>query len=255
MTAGMARKPGMSRDDLLRTNAAIVGEAILGAKEHSPDAIVLMVTNPLDVMCEHAYRLVGGDPRRIVGMAGVLDSARFRAFIALELGVAVDCVHAMVLGGHGDTMVPLPRYSTVSGVPITDLLDGATIHRLAERTREGGAEIVNLMKTISAYAAPSAAVVEMVRSIVRNERRLLPVAARLSGEYGIRDQYLGVPAMLGAQGVERILELPLTEGELKALRASALAVREAVEALPPPPAKASPLGAPVGVKRSGAPVA
>lgn len=233
MTAGVPRKPGMSRDDLLRTNAEIVGEAVTAARERSPNAIVLMVTNPLDVMCEHAYRLLGGDSRRIVGMAGVLDSTRFRAFIALELGVAPDCVHAMVLGGHGDTMVPLPRFSTVSGVPITELLDAETIHRLAERTRNGGAEIVNLMKTISAYAAPSAAIVEMVRSIVRNERRLLPVSARLSGQYGIADQYLGVPAMLGAQGVERIIELPLTDEELAALRTSAEAVREAVEGLPP----------------------
>jgi len=228
MTGGIARKPGMSRDDLLKVNAEIVHNAITEAHRASPGAVFLIVTNPLDVMCEAAYRVVGGCPARVLGMAGVLDSARFRTFIALELGVSPEDVQAMVLGGHGDTMVPLPRFSTVSGVPITCLLDEETIARLVQRTRDGGAEIVALLKTGSAYYAPAAAVYQMVDAIVSDKKRLLPAAARLTGQYGLSDQYLGVPALLGKGGVDKIVELPLTEDELAALHASAAHVRETV---------------------------
>ncbi|MBP7559092.1 MAG: malate dehydrogenase [Armatimonadetes bacterium] len=231
MTAGLARKPGMSRDDLQKMNAEIVEGAITEAHRRSPGAIFVMVTNPLDIMCEVAYRVVGGDPSRVFGMAGVLDSARFRAFIALELGVAMEDVQAMVLGGHGDTMVPLPRFSTVSGISIVHLLPAERIEALAQRTRDGGAEIVGLLKTGSAYYAPAAATFQMVEAVVRDKKRILPVAARLSGQYGIDGQYLGVPAKLGAGGIEEIIELPLTDGELAELRRSAEHVRAGVEAL------------------------
>lgn len=229
-TAGLARKPGMSRDDLLRTNAQIVGNAVASAHALSPDAVHILVTNPLDAMCEVAYRVVG-DARRCFGMAGVLDAARFRTFIARELGVSVRDVQAMVLGGHGDTMVPLPRFATVSGIPLPLLLPGETIDRLVERTRNGGAEIVALLKTGSAYYAPSASTFEMVRAVLCDEKRVLPVAARLSGEYGLSGQYLGVPVRLGRSGVEAIYELPLAEEELAELHRSAEAVRQLVEVL------------------------
>jgi len=198
---------------------------------HSPDAILVVVSNPLDAMAQTAFRVSGLPKQRVVGMAGVLDSARFRSFIAEELDVSVDNVHAMVLGGHGDTMVPLPRFSTVSGIPITELLPAAAIQRLVERTRTGGAEIVALLKTGSAYYAPSAAVVEMVDSILRDRKKVLPCAAYLEGEYGIRGLFVGVPVKLGRRGVEQILEIPLSEAESGALQQSALAVRELVEKL------------------------
>jgi len=231
MTAGIARKPGMSRDDLLKVNAEIVHDAITEAHKASPNAVLLMVTNPLDVMCEAAYRVVGGDSARVFGMAGVLDCARISTFVALELGISPEDVQAMVLGGHGDTMVPLPRFTTVSGVPITCLLEADVIDRLVQRTRDGGAEIVALLKTGSAYYAPAAAVYQMVDAIVNDKKRLLPAAARLTGEYGITGQYLGVPVLLGRGGVAKIVELPLTEDELAALHTSAGHVRDTVAKL------------------------
>ena len=229
ITAGLARKPGMSRDDLLMKNYDIVRGVTEQVIRHSPDAILVVVSNPLDAMAQTAFRVSGLPKQRVVGMAGVLDSARFRSFIAEELDVSVDNVHAMVLGGHGDTMVPLPRFSTVSGIPITELLPAATIQRLVERTRTGGAEIVALLKTGSAYYAPSAAVVEMVDSILRDRKKVLPCAAYLEGEYGIRGLFVGVPVKLGRRGVEQILEIPLSEAESGALQQSAQAVRELVE--------------------------
>jgi len=229
ITAGLARKPGMSRDDLLMKNYDIVRSVTEQVVRHSPNAILVVVSNPLDAMAQTAFRVSGLPKQRVVGMAGVLDSARFRSFIAEELDVSVDNVHAMVLGGHGDTMVPLPRFSTVSGIPITELLPAATIQRLVERTRTGGAEIVALLKTGSAYYAPSAAVVEMVDSILRDRKKVLPCAAYLEGEYGIRGLFVGVPVKLGRRGVEQILEIPLSEAESGALQQSAQAVRELVE--------------------------
>ena len=229
ITAGLARKPGMSRDDLLMKNYEIVRSVTEQVVRHSPNAILVVVSNPLDAMAQTAFRVSGLPKQRVVGMAGVLDSARFRSFIAEELDVSVDNVHAMVLGGHGDTMVPLPRFSTVSGIPITELLPAAAIQRLVERTRTGGAEIVALLKTGSAYYAPSAAVVEMVDSILRDRKKVLPCAAYLEGEYGIRGLFVGVPVKLGRKGVEQILEIPLSEAESGALQQSAQAVRELVE--------------------------
>lgn len=226
ITAGLARKPGMSRDDLIKTNAKIVVEAATGAIAHSPDAILIVVTNPLDVMTYLAWQATQLGRDRVMGMAGVLDSARFQAFIAMELGVSVLDVSTMVLGSHGDLMVPLPRYSTVSGVPITELMDAATIERLVARTRHGGAEIVELMHTGSAYFAPAASTCLMVESILLNQSRLLPVAAYLQGEYGLQDIFIGVPCRLGSRGIERVLELSLTDAELAALHASAEAVRQ-----------------------------
>lgn len=226
ITAGLARKPGMSRDDLMKTNAKIVVEAATGAIAYSPDAILIVVTNPLDVMTYLAQQATQLGRDRVMGMAGVLDSARFQAFIAMELGVSVLDVSTMVLGSHGDLMVPLPRYSTVSGVPITELMDAATIERLVARTRHGGAEIVELMHTGSAYFAPAASTCLMVESILLNQSRLLPVAAYLQGEYGLQDIFIGVPCRLGSRGIERVLELSLTDAELAALHASAEAVRQ-----------------------------
>ena len=231
ITAGLARKPGMSRDDLLMKNYEIVRGVTEQVVRHSPDAILVVVSNPLDAMAQTAFRVSRLPKQRVVGMAGVLDSARFRSFIAEELDVSVDNVHAMVLGGHGDTMVPLPRFSTVSGIPITELLPSDAIERLVARTRTGGAEIVSLLKTGSAYYAPSAAAVEMVDSILRDRKKVLPCAAYLEGEYGIRGLFVGVPVKLGRGGVEQILEIPLSEAETGALQQSAAAVRELVEKL------------------------
>jgi malate dehydrogenase len=231
ITAGLARKPGMSRDDLLAKNFDIVRGVTEQVVRHSPDAILVVVTNPLDAMAQTALRISRLPKQRVVGMAGVLDSARFRSFIAEELDVSVENVHAMVLGGHGDTMVPLPRFSTVAGIPITELMPAATIERLVERTRTGGAEIVSLLKTGSAYYAPSAAIVEMVDSILRDRKKILPCAAYLEGEYGIRGLFVGVPVKLGRKGVEQILEIQLSEGENRALQQSAQAVQELVEKL------------------------
>jgi malate dehydrogenase len=231
ITAGFPRKPGMSRDDLLLKNAEIVRTVTRNVMQHSKNPILIVVTNPLDAMCHVALQESGLPPNRVIGMAGILDSARFRAFIAMELEVSVENTHAFVLGGHGDTMVPLPRYSTVAGIPITELMDQATIDRLVDRTRNGGAEIVSLLKSGSAYYAPSAAAVEMAEAILKDKKKIVPCAAYLRGEYGIRDLYVGVPVKLGAGGVEQIVEVKLTADEKAALARSADAVRELVDVL------------------------
>jgi malate dehydrogenase len=231
ITAGLARKPGMTRDDLLSTNADIVGSVCAHVKEIAPDAIVIVVTNPLDAMAYVALKVTGFSPARVVGMAGILDSARFRYFIACELDVSVEDVTAFVLGGHGDSMLPLPRYSSVAGIPISELLDQAAIERLVERTRNGGAEIVGHLKTGSAYYAPASAIAEMVTAIVRDKKRILPCAAWLTGQYGIQDLFMGVPVKLGASGVEEIIEIGLTPEEQNAFQASAEAVRSSVRKL------------------------
>ncbi|MDZ7991238.1 MAG: malate dehydrogenase [Nostoc sp. EfeVER01] len=229
ITAGLPRKPGMSRDDLLKTNAKIVVEAAKNAIAHSPNAIFIIVTNPLDVMTYLAWQATGLPRDRIMGMAGVLDSARFETFIALELGVLPADVKAMVLGSHGDLMVPLSRYATVNGIPITELLDAATIERLVERTRNGGAEIVELMQTGGAFFAPASATSVMVESILLNQSRLLPVATYLQGEYGLEDVVIGVPCRLGCGGIESVLELTLTDEEREGLHTSARSVRQNIE--------------------------
>ena len=228
ITAGLARKPGMTRDDLLATNADIVGSVCERVKETAPDAIVIVVTNPLDAMAYVALKVTEFSPARVVGMAGILDSARFRYFIAGELNVSVEDVTAFVLGGHGDSMVPLPRYSSVAGIPLSELLDEAVIERLVERTRDGGAEIVGHLKTGSAFYAPASAIAEMVAAIVRDKKRILPCAAWLTGQYGIHDLYMGVPVKLGASGVEEIIEIGLTPDEQQAFHASAEAIRSSV---------------------------
>jgi malate dehydrogenase len=231
ITAGLPRKPGMDRMDLLKVNAGIVKQAARAVVEHAPNAIVIVVSNPLDIMCHVALRSTGFDLRHVVGMAGILDSTRFRYFVAEQLGCALSSVHAMVLGGHGDQMVPLPRLTTVSGVPITELMDSATIARLVDRTRKGGAEIVSLLKTGSAYYAPAASVADMVEAVITDRKHLAPCAAYLRGEYGIDDLFIGVPAILGKNGVERIIELELQEDERALLRTSADAVRKGVDEL------------------------
>jgi malate dehydrogenase len=232
VTSGLARQPGMSRDDLMARNAGIVGSVVKQAAAVSPGAIIIVVTNPLDAMCHVALKASGFRPERVIGMAGVLDSARFRAFIAAELEVSVRDIRAFVLGGHGDTMVPLPRYSTVGGVPITELMSAERIEQIVERTRNGGAEVVALLKTGSAYYAPAASVVEMVEAILRDRRRVLPCAAYLRGEYGIDGLYVGVPIVLGNGGVEKIIEIALTDEERAAFNHSADAVRDLLAKLP-----------------------
>ncbi|HEY8448281.1 MAG TPA: malate dehydrogenase [Thermomicrobiales bacterium] len=231
ITSGIARKPGMSRDDLLRTNMGIVRSVTEQVLPGSPNAIIIVVSNPLDAMCHVAFEASGLPRERVIGMAGVLDSARFRTFIAMELGVSVKEVSALVLGGHGDTMVPLSRYSTVNGVPITELLPAERVKALEERTANGGAEIVGLLKTGSAYYAPGMSTVEMVDSILLDKKRVLPCSVLLKGEYGINDLFVGVPVKLGASGVEEIIELDLTEEERAALHKSAGAVKGLVEAM------------------------
>jgi malate dehydrogenase len=231
ITGGLARQPGMSRDDLLLKNAEIVGGVADNVKKHAPGAIVMVVSNPLDVMTYLVGAKTGFPKERVMGMAGVLDSARFRCFIAQELGVSYKDVEAMVLGGHGDDMVPLARYSTVSGIGIEALLSKEKIEAMITRTRNGGAEIVKLLQKGSAYYAPSAAAVQMAQSIVRDEKRVLPVAAWCTGQYGIKNQFVGVPVMLGRKGVEKIIELKLTPEELKQLQASASHVAESVAKL------------------------
>ncbi|MEW6727686.1 malate dehydrogenase [Desulforudis sp. 1088] len=226
ITAGIARKPGMSRDDLLSVNAKIVHTAAAECARYSPDCIIVVVTNPLDVMCSVALRASGFPPHRVVGQSGILDSARFRTFIALELGISFKDVTTMVLGGHGDHMVPMIRYTYAGGIPIEKLIPRDRIEAMVERTRKGGGEIVNLLKTGSAYYAPGAAAIQMVEAIVKDKKRILPVAAYLNGEYGEKDIYAGVPAVLGANGVERIIELDLTEEEMATLKNSINAVRE-----------------------------
>ena len=229
ITAGIPRKPGMSRDDLLNTNMGIMRSVTEQIAAVAPDAILIIVSNPLDVMCHVAYETSGFPKNRVIGMAGVLDSARFRAFIAMELDVSVENTHAFVLGGHGDTMVPLPRYSTVAGIPITELMTAERIEALVDRTRNGGAEIVGYLKTGSAFYAPSAAAVEMAESILKDKKKILPCTALLGGEYGIRALFIGVPVKLGKNGVEEIIEIKLTDEESAALKKSADAVRSLVE--------------------------
>ena len=229
ITAGLARKPGMSRDDLLLKNKNIIKDVTENVVKHSPNCILIPVTNPLDAMCQVVFRVSGFPRERVVGMAGILDSARMRAFIAMELGVSVENTHAFVLGGHGDTMVPLPRYSTVAGIPITELMDSATLDALVKRTAAGGGEIVKLLGSGSAYYAPGSAIVEMVEAILKDKKKILPCAAFLQGEYGIEGLFVGVPVKLGARGVEDIIQIELTADEQAALRKSADAVKELVD--------------------------
>lgn len=231
ITAGIARKPGMTRDDLLKINTKIITDVSQNIKRYAPDSVVITVTNPLDIMTYVTLKTTGFEPNRVFGMSGVLDSGRFAAFIALELDCSVRDINAMVLGGHGDSMVPLPRFTTVSGVPITELMPESTINRLVERTINGGAEIVNLLKTGSAFYAPSAAVTNMVEAVIKDMNRILPVCAYLSGEYGKKDIYLGVPVKIGRNGIEEILELELTDEERKALDRSADAVKSGIASL------------------------
>jgi len=231
ITAGIARKPGMSRDDLLNTNAGIVKTVSTEIKKTSPNAILIIVSNPLDVMCYVAKEASGFPRERVIGMAGVLDTARYRAFLAMELDVSVRDIQAMVLGGHGDTMVPLISYTSVSGIPITQLIDKAKLDAIVDRTRNGGAEIVKHLKTGSAYYAPSSGAVQMAEAIVNDQKRILPCAAWLTGEYGMKDLFLGVPCKLGRKGLERVIEVELTADERAALEKSAEAVREPMRAV------------------------
>jgi malate dehydrogenase len=231
VTSGIARKPGMSRDDLMQTNAGIVRGVVEQAVKHSPGAILIIVTNPLDAMCHVALAASGFPRERVLGMAGVLDSARFRTFIAQELGVSVEDTHAFVLGGHGDTMVPLSRYSTVAGVPITELLSAERVRALEERTANGGAEVVALLKTGSAFYAPAASAFEMVDAILRDRKRVLPCAVLLQGEFKTHDLFVGVPVVLGRGGLEKVFEIELTAAEQAAFDASAAAVQELVDKL------------------------
>ena len=228
ITAGVPRKSGMSRDDLLNINYKIMQDVVSKVVQNSPNCILIIVSNPLDAMAQAAYKMSGFPRERVIGMAGVLDSARFRTFIAQELNVSVENVNAFVLGGHGDTMVPLPRYSTVAGIPITELMDKATLDRIVQRTRDGGAEIVKHLKTGSAYYAPSAAATEMVEAILKDKKKILPCAAYLNGEYGIHGLFVGVPVKLGAKGIEQIIEIKLTAEEKAALDKSVAAVKELV---------------------------
>jgi len=231
ITAGIPRKPGMSRDDLLNTNYKIMQDVVGKVITNSPNAILIVVSNPLDAMAQAAFRISKFNRERVIGMAGVLDSARFRTFIAEELKVSVENVTAFVLGGHGDTMVPLPRYSTVAGIPITELMDKATLDRIVQRTRDGGAEIVKYLKTGSAYYAPSSAATEMAEAILKDKKKILPCAAYLQGEYGIKGLFVGVPCKLGARGLEQIIEIKLTDEEQAALKKSAVAVQELVKVI------------------------
>ncbi len=231
ITSGVARKPGMSRDDLLKTNMGIVADVTRKVVAGSPNAILIVVSNPLDAMCHVAYEAAGFPSERVVGMAGILDTARYRSFVAEELNVSVQDVHAYVLGGHGDTMVPLASYTTVAGIPIQELLPADRIEAIIDRTRKGGAEIVGLLKTGSAFYAPSAAVAEMVDAIILDQKRILPCAALLTGQFGINDLYVGVPVKLGAGGIEQILEIKLTAAEQATLEHSAAAVQGLVDAM------------------------
>ncbi len=231
ITAGVPRKPGMSRDDLLSTNMGIMASVVEGVAKAAPEAVLIIVSNPLDAMCHVALDVSGFPKNRVMGMAGVLDSARFRCFIAQELNVSVENTHAFVLGGHGDTMVPLPRYSTVAGIPITELMSKERIDALVDRTRNGGAEIVGLLKTGSAYYAPASAAVEMAEAILKDKKKILPCAAYLQGEYDINDLFIGVPVKLGTGGIEEIIQIDLTADEKAALQRSADAVKGLVEAL------------------------
>lgn len=231
ITAGFPRKPGMSRDDLLKANYDVVKGVVEQIAKYSPNCVLVMVTNPLDAMAQAALMVSGFPKNRVIGMAGVLDSARMSAFVAMECKVSVENVHSFVLGGHGDDMVPLPRYSTVAGIPLPDLLPAAKIEEIVTRTRKGGAEIVNLLKTGSAYYAPSAAAVEMVEAILKDKKKILPCAVYLDGEYGIHGLFVGVPVKLGAGGAEKIIEIKLTAEENAALQKSAASVKELVAVL------------------------
>ena len=229
ITAGIPRKPGMSRDDLLSTNMGIMKSVCDEVAAIAPDSILIIVSNPLDAMCHVAFDTTGFPKKRVIGMAGILDSARFRAFIAMELNVSVENIQALVLGGHGDTMVPLPRYSTVAGIPITELMSSEKIESLVDRTRKGGAEIVGLLKTGSAYYAPASAAVEMAEAILKDKQKILPCAAYLEGEYGISKLFIGVPVKLGANGIEEVIQIELTDEEGEALQNSASAVQGLVD--------------------------
>ena len=231
ITAGFPRKPGMSRDDLLLANYEVVKSATEQAVKYSPNSILILVTNPLDAMCWTSFQVSKFPKHRVIGMAGILDTARFRTFIAQELNVSMSNVTAMVLGGHGDTMVPLVRLSSVSGIPLTELLDQPTIDRLVQRARDGGAEIVKYLKTGSAYYAPSSATVEMVESILKDKKKVLPCAAYLQGEYGIKDLFVGVPVKLGARGIEKIYQIQLQPAEQAALEKSAVSVKELIDVI------------------------
>jgi malate dehydrogenase len=231
VTAGLPRKPGMDRLDLLKMNAGICAGIAEAIKEHAPDSIVIVVSNPIDVMVYHTFKITGFPSHRVIGQAGVLDSSRCAAFVAMELGCSVQEVSAMVLGGHGDEMVPLPRYTTVGGVPITELISADRIQAIADRTRKGGAEIVNLLKTGSAYYAPAASTVKMAASILKDTRHTLPCSAYLTGQYGLEDVYVGVPCQLGRNGLEKIIELDLTAEEKKALQASAAVYKASLKDL------------------------
>ena len=231
VTSGIPRKPGMSRDDLLATNKKIVGSVCAELKKSSPNACVIIVSNPLDAMCHVAYDALGFPRERVMGMAGVLDTARWKTFVAMELGVSVEDVHGMVLGGHGDTMVPLPNHTSIGGIPLSELASAERIKAMIDRTAKGGIEIVNLLKTGSAYYAPASGTVAMVESILKDKKRVLPCAALLAGQYGYQDLFIGVPCVLGAGGVEKVIEMKLGDNEKKALDNSANAVRELVAAL------------------------
>ena len=230
ITSGSPRKPGMTREDLLNTNAKIVGNVTENVVRHSPNTTLVMLTNPLDIMTYHAWKVSGFPQNRVVGQAGVLDSARFRTFISMELGVSVEDITAMVMGGHGDTMVPLPRYTTVGGIPITQLISEERIEEISDRTRNGGGEIVNLLK-VSGYYAAGASLAQMAEAIILDKKRLIPCSAYLTGQYGINDLYIGVPVKLGANGVEDILEIELEESELEALQKSSQTYREGIQVI------------------------
>jgi malate dehydrogenase len=231
MTAGLPRKPGMTREDLLNKNAEIVGGVAKDIKKYAPKSTVIVVSNPLDLMTYHMQQVTGFPKNRVFGQAGVLDSTRFRTFVAMELGLAMTDIQAMVLGGHGDTMVPLPRYTTVAGIPIGELIPKDRIKEISKRTAGGGGEIVKLLKTGSAYYAPAAATVDMCKSVFNDEKKVMPCSAYLTGQYGIKDIYIGVPVVLGADGVEKILELKLTKGELGSLQGSAKTYKEHLKIL------------------------
>ncbi len=231
VTAGIARKPGMSRDDLLGTNAKIVGSVAAEIKKSSPNAVVIVVSNPLDAMVQRAWQVTGFPPERVIGQAGVLDTARYRAFLAMELGVSVEDISALLMGGHGDTMVPLPSCTSVGGIPVTQLIKPERLKEIVDRARTGGAEIVGLLKTGSAYYAPAASTAQMVEAIVRDKKRLLPCAAYCKKEYGVGGYYVGVPVILGTKGVERVIELELTDEEKAAFKKSVDAVKELVAAM------------------------
>jgi malate dehydrogenase len=231
VTSGVPRKPGMSREDLLEINKKIIESVVAQVVERSPQAVLVMVTNPLDTMTYLAFKKSGFPKQRVIGMAGILDAARFKAFIAMELGVSVEDIQALLLGGHGDEMVPLPRYTTISGIPLSQFLPKETIDRLVDRTRKGGGEIVNLLKTGSAFYAPSAAAIQMTEAILKDKKRILPCCVYLDGEYGLKDIYFGVPVKLGAGGAEAVIELQLTEEEKKLVAKSAESVKKSIAEL------------------------